>query len=275
MVSNELPDAQANTGQMFLMAATPRDLYAMTTTIIRGKNLIPDGYSVVEGDRHGFYTVTGQPTVAKRTQKVTSHGPYEVDVLGGTCTCVGFERMKGVCKHLECATARFAGVVSAGFGEVLEKQFFVLSAPDGQRLVVHHQLVYAFRSRDLAQYQASAASRRLGPLEVRALTLDQCTAMIANPNYTGTRLMMQGDWADIAFPQAAKVSEPNFATASNDNAWATWREDVAAQVPELVGVGHDRPETIREHRFPDASSFKEQYAAMSPAERELQIGKDF
>lgn len=250
-----------------LTAHAPQQLFAMTTTIVKGKNLLADGYTVKEaGDGHGFYIVHG-PDEVSRTGKVTHHGPYRVDVLTPTCSCPGFQFMNGVCKHVEAALAAFSGVAYSPFCEVLEDRLYALVSlsDDKTRLLTTNSLIYVFRSSDLAGYQAKAAEKTFGKLQAVPLTMEAIKGAMGDGRYCGVRLSMQGDFADIAFPgRHGDGAAPKFATAPNvglsgragtsdevpANAWGSWREDVAAKVPALVGVGNGKAPEVRSYEFP-------------------------
>jgi hypothetical protein len=223
----------------------------MTTTIIRGKNLLADGYTVKEAKTgHGFFTVTGEDEVGPRSGKVTHHGPYDVDVIGQTCSCEGFARMRGVCKHLECATAVFYGVVMTPFCEVLDEELFALATPGGsQYLVGAESLIYVFRSRDLATYRAKSAAKSFGPLQALAPDAGAIQSAIDDPRYGGVRLSMEGDFATILFPEkpAPKPVEANRSERCTEDAWATWKEDTAHA---LVGLGNGKEAEVRGYKFP-------------------------
>jgi hypothetical protein len=246
MVPNAPTTPQANGGQT-LTATTPRELLSMTTTIILGKNLLADGYRVEEAGRAGFFVVHGPDEVGPRTGKVTHHGPYRVDVVGQTCSCPGFEHMNGVCKHLECATAVFYGVVATPFCEVLDDGLVVLASLDGsQYLVGADSMIYAFRSRDLATYRAKSAAKAFGPLQVLALDSSAIQAAMDDARYSGICLSMEGDFATIHFPAPDPI----------EDAWATWREDTAHA---LAGLGSGKAAEVRGHRFPKVGT--PEYAA--------------
>jgi hypothetical protein len=230
-----IPRARTGRTEELPTAMNARHAQALVTTIVRGKNLLFDGYTIDAQDKPGLYTVSGQPTVARRTGKVTPHGPYSVDTVAGTCTCEGFAN-HGDCKHLECCRDLEAGKVPL-VREALESTLWALEATKqpGKRLVTEDGLLKVYRSEGLAINDARANRAEFGDLTPTAIHLK---AVLEERKYRGLFLITRTDTHRVPFCSEidgeGEDPTPNTQQVgrAHENPYAGWREDVAAAIAQ-------------------------------------------
>lgn len=203
-VSNGTPSGQ-RVDVRGLTAVNCSEAMALTTTIVRGESLISDGYTVSATHQPDVYTVTGQPTVKKRTGEVVEHGPYTVDVVGQTCTCPCFAA-RGACKHLTGLTVGNGATATAP----LTRGLVGLGEVGGARVAVRHiegrPLVLCFRrmidarvERAGLQLFQGAAAELTEPI---ALDLDR---LMGDGRYAGLLLVTGAQEVPIWFGSAPQV----------------------------------------------------------------------
>lgn len=78
----------------------PRNLRAIATTIYRG---LSNDFSCRELG-NGIWTVQ---SISEKDGGIVLQSPYVVDIVAGTCTCLGFAHMQ-TCKHVIAALRRAA-----------------------------------------------------------------------------------------------------------------------------------------------------------------------
>jgi hypothetical protein len=205
-----------------ITAMDARHAAALTTTLVRAKNLLFDGYSIDAGDMPGLFTVTGQPTTKKKTGEEVAHGPYDVDTNAGTCTCPAFANY-GDCKHLACCRDLEAGNVPE-FAEALEEVLWALQRPDSElKRATEEGLLYVYRSEGLARNDCRALRSVLGVVEPVAVHL---TGILESGRYSGLRLVMRSGMETIWFSAVEKpgrVPAPVRRERPGDGVPEAWR----------------------------------------------------
>lgn len=230
----------ALTGAALLPSAmTARHASALITTTVRGENLLFDGYSIDAGEREGLFTVTGQPTY-KRTGEAIPHGPYEVDTIGGTCTCAAFASW-GECKHLRCCRSLSAGHVPQ-MREALESSLWALESvaqPGTYRATSDTSLLYVYRSEGLAQNDCRAMRSILGNLKPAPVTL---AAILESGKYAGVRLVMRGGMETILFSAAPNTNQG--VRPAGHNPWALPPGEPQPYIPSDAELAQARRERV-------------------------------
>lgn len=222
-----------------IVAVTPKDVLALTTSAARAKNLVLEGYTFTpQPSRNGdvVYKVQG-PDEVKRTGTVIKHGPYLTNVSAQTCTCPAFCN-RGACPHIEASADYHAGKRPRR-AEVKDKQLWALREVGGDRLRIERDdagraLVLTFRSSGLALDEAQACAKEGEELELIETDL---SAIMADGRYGGIRTILREKHTDVLFGVAPNTNQIGRAPkpeppAPPANPWGGWREDVAAAIAD-------------------------------------------
>jgi hypothetical protein len=183
-------------------ATDPREVLSLTTTLLRGETLMDDGYTIRPTSRPDVFIVTGRPRIT-RTGRTELHGPYTVDVRGGTCTCGGFAG-RGACKHLEGVRLAISEGRVVGASGPLSRGLLGLVAEGGRlycRYLNGKPMIVAFRREEDAECERAAArlidgEPVMGLTQVGSLTLD---ALMGDGRYAGLLLVTGAQEVPIWF----------------------------------------------------------------------------
>lgn len=190
------------------VAVTASDVKAITTSRTRGENLELEGYTFKRqlGAADVVYVVKGPDTINGKGKR-TTHGPYEVNLSAGTCTCAAFAN-RDECPHIPGARKFHEGDRSRRL-EVLEREMWALREVGGGRLRIERDaqqrpLIMVFRSKGLAEDEAKASLIAGESVEVVALDL---VAAMADGRYGGIRHMLRKEQGDVLFGAAPNTDQ--------------------------------------------------------------------
>ncbi len=207
------------------VAVTPADVKAITTSVIKGEKLALLGYTFKRqlGLSDVVYVVKGPDTFNNKGKR-TTHGPYEVNLSAGTCSCPAFAN-RSECPHIPGARNHHSGEQPSRM-EVIEREAWALREVGGDRLRVEldgngRALILVWRSSGLALDEVKASAQQGEDVEI--MELDMKSAM-ADGRYAGIRHIRKGGDRDVYFGTEA-VATPTPAPAAPNtqqmgNPWA-------------------------------------------------------